>query len=131
MEALSSKSSAEKTTSSDFNPGQYLFLSKVNWATGSRVDQKRLVHGYIRLRGEMADYTTVGLSRVHSVLREIGPFVILKAKHVEQASRIIDEAQCIGSRERLLSIARQIDAFAVLNYSKTRHITSETVSRST
>ena len=91
--------------------------------------KRRLVHGYIRRRGEMADYTIVGLGRVLGVLHEVGPFIVLKAKHAELARQIIDEAREIDGYSRLLSVARQIDVFATLNYSKTRRITTESVKR--
>ena len=66
------------------------FYQKATGLTVLEWIKQRLLHGYIRRRGEMADYTIVGLGRVQEVLNEIGPFAVLKAKHVELA-RLITE----------------------------------------
>ena len=105
------------------------FYQKVTGSLVLEWIKRRLINGYIRQRGEMADYTIVGLKRVRDVLHEVGPYVVLKAKQVELARSIIVEAQFIETRSNLLSVAQQVDAFAALNYSKCRRVTSETVRR--
>lgn len=87
----------------------------------------RLEWGYLRNRGEMSDYTIVGFEKVQTVLNLVGPFIVLKRRHVELARQIIVAARAICSHADLLSVAKVVDRFAELNYSKKKSITADQV----
>lgn len=85
--------------------------------------------GYIRDRGDgVSDYTIVGYREVQQVLELVKPYVVLKKRHVEQALKML---QGLKKRSRLkpeqfIAIAKMVDEFATLNYSKNkRHDTAK------
>ncbi len=75
--------------------------------------------GYIRSRaGNMADYTLVARKDVRRVLEMVKPYVMLKKKHVELAEEILGRAESKPSPGEFLKLAKLVDKFATLNYSK-------------
>ena len=91
--------------------------------------KSRIGSGSIRHRGVMADYTVVGFLAVTQVLRLVHPFVIVKRANVEAALQIIAAAERIRNSANLLTVARAVDRYSILNYSKRRIITSDQVLR--
>lgn len=89
--------------------------------------KRRLERGSIRLRGDMADYTIVGLAAVKTILGELQPFLVLKRGHVEAAAEAIQLASTVSTHEQLLRVAVLVDQFSKRNYSKHRSITAATV----
>ena len=79
--------------------------------------------GYIRDRNDgMTEYTIVGINDVKEVLEMLQPYVLFKRKHVVAALKILNE---IGDRRRMLKeeflrLARLVDSYSNLNYSKKR-----------
>ena len=86
--------------------------------------KSRLQLGYLRRRGEMADYTVVGHSGVERVLCLIRPYVVVKQAQVERGLELLKAAKQIRSAGDLIKVAAQVDEFSRLNYSKRRTITA-------
>ena len=82
-----------------------------------------LKFGYIRDRNDgMTEYTIVGKNEVKEVLEALQPYVLFKSKHVSAALRILNE---MGDRRKMLKeeflrLARLVDSYSSLNYSKKR-----------
>ncbi len=79
--------------------------------------------GYLRDRGTgMSDLVVTSRPLLIDVLRQIAPYVIFKRNHVEAALGLLQEIRSGMSAEEFLKVAREVDAFASLNYSKTKRI---------
>jgi hypothetical protein len=89
----------------------------------------RLGNGSIRSRGSMTDYTIVGYRPVRRVLNLIRPYLVVKRAQVEAAFPILDAAESIRGDSDLLAIARAVDRYSALNYSKHRTVTANQVSQ--
>lgn len=78
--------------------------------------------GYLRDRNDgMSEYTIVGLKSVKRVLKEVEPYLILKREQTKLALRIINRLEGVPRTSGfLLRIAKEVDKFAKLNYSKKR-----------
>jgi LAGLIDADG endonuclease len=85
--------------------------------------KEQLGCGYIRDRaGSMSDYTIVGWSSVKRVLELVQPFTIFKREQVNRALALMSRLGGRLSPEEFLEIAKLVDVFATLNYSKKKHI---------
>jgi len=78
--------------------------------------------GYIRDRNDgMSEYTIVGLNEVKKIILLIKPYALLKRNQINLALRIIHR---IGDNKlsagQFLRIAKEVDKFKLLNYSKKR-----------
>ena len=77
--------------------------------------------GYIRDRNDgVSDYTIVGYQEVRKVLEIVRPYVILKKMQTEKAIQMLTKLE---KRKRLepqnfVSMAKCVDEFSTLNYSK-------------
>ena len=82
----------------------------------------KLRSGYLRDRNDgMSEYTIVGLRDAKKVLLELEPFLILKRKQAKLALRIISRLEGVTiTQGLLLRVAKEVDKFAKLNYSKKR-----------
>ncbi|MBI1919005.1 LAGLIDADG family homing endonuclease [Candidatus Microgenomates bacterium] len=82
--------------------------------------------GYLRDRKDgMTEYTIVGLEEVKRVIILTKPYVFLKRKQAELALRIIKRLERGNiSAGMFLRIAKEVDKFKILNYSKKRTNTS-------
>jgi hypothetical protein len=77
--------------------------------------------GYIRDRGTgMSDLVITSRRLVMPLLRAVEPHVIFKQEHVRRALEILPQLNRVRDPEFFLHLARQVDAFATLNYSKTK-----------
>jgi hypothetical protein len=84
--------------------------------------------GYIRDRGTgMSDLVISSRHAVISLLQEVEPYVIFKETHVRKALELLPLLQGVKDPEFLLHLAHQVDAFATLNYSKTKRISAADV----
>lgn len=78
-----------------------------------------LVSGYIRDRaGKMSDYTIVGRKDVRYILKELQPYLRLKARHAIMALEILDKLERKLDVQEFLAVAGKVDEFSTLNYSK-------------
>ena len=84
--------------------------------------------GYVRDRNDgMTEYTIVGVKDVQKTLEILKPYLKLKKKQAELAISICKKMPKIGKRMKvqlLLTLAREVDRFVDLNYSKKRTNTS-------
>ncbi len=84
--------------------------------------------GYIRDRKDgMSEYTIVGGKNVKKVLQLLSPYFRLKKKQAEIALKVISPMPGTGrkmTKDKLLNLAKDVDLFLELNYSKRRTNTS-------
>ncbi len=79
--------------------------------------------GYLRDRNDgLSEYTIVGFKEVKKVLEEIEPYLLLKKQQAKLALKIISRFEKIDliTSGFLLRIAKEVDKFENLNYSKKR-----------
>src|SRR3990167_6410146 len=86
--------------------------------------KKNLVDGYIRNRNDgMSEYTIVGVLPVTRVLKLLLPNLRLKIKQALLAISVLSRMPGSGRKingNLLLELAKEVDKFAILNYSKRR-----------
>jgi len=79
--------------------------------------------GYLRDRGTgMSDLVITSRPLLSDLLTEVEPYVIFKREHVRRALRLLPQIRPGLSAEEYLEVAREVDAFSSLNYSKTKRI---------
>lgn len=93
--------------------------------------KRKLIAGYIRERNDgISEYTIVGVKPVTEVLRLLDPYLKLKKRQARLALSVMSQMPEKGRKftpKLLLSLARKVDQFAHLNYSKRRTNTSKQV----
>ncbi len=86
--------------------------------------------GYLRDRGTgMSDLVVTSRPLLSDILIQVEPYVIFKREHVQAALRLLPQIRPGLSAEEFLRLAREADAFAALNHSKTKRITAADVER--
>ena len=81
--------------------------------------------GYLRDRGTgMSDLVITSRPLLSRLLKEVEPYVIFKRAHVRAALELLPLIQPPMEAKEFLHVARRIDAFASLNYSKTKRISA-------
>ncbi len=81
--------------------------------------------GYLRDRGTgMSDLVITSRPIVAEILQDVEPYVIFKKTHVRRALELLPLLRGVKDPEVLLHLAHQVDAFATLNYSKTKRISA-------
>lgn len=84
--------------------------------------------GYIRDRGTgMSDLVITSRPVLDRILRQVQPYVIFKSEHVVRALEILKRLRPRMDQEEFLEMAREIDAFSTLNYSKSKRISAADV----
>lgn len=87
-----------------------------------------LNYGYLRRRNDgMAEYTIVGVQPVIETLKILYPYLKLKKSQTELALSILKRMPGKGRKinpKLLLKLAKEVDKFGFLNYSKKRTNTS-------
>ena len=84
--------------------------------------------GYLRRRKTgVSDYTIVEAREVQRILTLLQPHVRLKKEHVRLGLEILDGLPLIGDSVQMVALARLVDRFQDINYSKKRSITSSVV----
>jgi hypothetical protein len=84
--------------------------------------------GYLRDRaGSMSDYTIVGWSAVKRVLDIVEPYVVFKREQVKRALVLLARLEGALKPQGFLEVAKLVDAFATLNYSKHKHLDAQCV----
>ncbi len=84
--------------------------------------------GYLRDRGTgMSDLVITSRPVLLRILQAVEPHVIFKQVHVRRALEILPQLDGVKDPMRFLQLARQVDAFATLNYSKTKRISAADV----
>jgi len=91
----------------------------------------KLIDGYIRNRNDgIVEYTIVGTKPVSRIIKLLKPYLKLKQKQAEVALKVLNLMPESGREmtpERLFKLAKEVDKFADLNYSKKRTNTSKKV----
>jgi hypothetical protein len=100
--------------------------------TSSRAGLERLHTmlgvGYLRDRGTgMSDLVITSRPALLYLLGAIEPYAVFKKRHVQEALRILPQIRSRMTVHEFLVVARQVDAFAALNYSKTKRISAADV----
>jgi hypothetical protein len=70
----------------------------------------------------MSDLVITSRPVLQQILTEVEPFVIFKRKHVRRARRLLERIKPRMREDEFLQTAREVDAFATLNYSKSKRI---------
>ncbi len=79
--------------------------------------------GYIRERNDgILEYTINRIDHILEFLRIVEPFVILKRKQVALMKEILEQKRKIEQRSDFEALAKLIDVFRELNYSKKRKV---------
>ena len=87
-------------------------------------------YGYIRdRRTGMSDLVITSRPVLAELLKEVEPFVIFKVEHVRRARALLPRLERISDPLLFLQLAREVDDFATLNYSKTKRISAVDVER--
>lgn len=82
-----------------------------------------LPFGYIRERKDgVLEYTINRKEDIRSFLRLVEPYVVLKRKQVLLMKEIITKKERVKSAEDFTQLARLVDRFRELNYSKKRKV---------
>ena len=108
-----------------------VFYQKTNQKMILRWLKHKLRFGYLRDRNDnLSEYTIVGFREVAVVLRKLLPYLLIKRKQAKLALKIISRLENIGSMDSklLLAMAKEVDKFKELNYSKKRVNTSAKLS---
>jgi LAGLIDADG endonuclease len=86
--------------------------------------------GYVRDRGTgMSDLVITSRPLLIELLGAVEPYVLFKRKQVVTALRLLPQIQPRLDEEEFLRLAREVDAFAALNHSKTKRISAADVER--
>jgi len=86
--------------------------------------------GYLRDRGTgMSDLVVTSRPLLFDLLTDVAPYVVFKQEHVRRALELLPQLDRLRDPERFLRLARDVDAFATLNYSKTKRVTAVDVER--
>jgi hypothetical protein len=87
--------------------------------------QRVIGGGYLRDRGTgMSDLVVTSRPLLIETLQAVEPYVIFKREHVRRALWLLPQ---LGPRldvQEFLRMAREVDTFAALNYSKTKRISA-------
>ena len=84
--------------------------------------------GYLRDRGTgMSDLVITSRPLIRSLLEDVRPYVLFKREHVRRALLLLPQLDQLRDPELFLKLARDVDAFATLNYSKSKRISAADV----
>ena len=84
--------------------------------------------GYLRDRGTgMSDLVITSRPALMKILTTVGPYVVLKSKHVRNALWLLSQLRPRLEPDEFLRLAHAVDAFATLNHSKSKRISAADV----
>jgi hypothetical protein len=87
--------------------------------------QQLIGGGYLRDRGTgMSDLVITSRPLLCSILTEVEPYVVFKREHVRRALWLLPQLESLHDPQEFLRVAREVDAFATLNCSKTKRISA-------
>ena len=104
-----------------------VFYQATSCEAGLKVIRHRLNAGRLRRRSGMSDLTITHRPTIRTVLERMEPYVIFKKRQVEEGLTLLDRLPPPRTRSGFLQVCEAIDAFASLNFSKSRKVTSATV----
>ena len=77
----------------------------------------------------MSDLVITSRPLLLRILEDVEPYVIFKEEHVRRALEILPQLDRVKDPAVFLKLAREVDAFVTLNYSKTKRIFAVDVER--
>jgi LAGLIDADG endonuclease len=81
--------------------------------------------GYLRDRGTgMSDLVVTSRPLLIELFQAVRPYVVFKREHVRRALWLLPQLGPRLDAQEFLRMAREVDAFAALNYSKTKRISA-------
>jgi hypothetical protein len=84
--------------------------------------------GYLRDRGTgMSDLVVTSRPLLIELFLAVKPYVVFKREHVRRALWLLPQLRPRLDAQEFLRMAREVDAFAALNYSKTKRISAADV----
>jgi hypothetical protein len=87
--------------------------------------QQLIGGGYLRDRGTgMSDLVITSRPLLIRTLWDVAPYVIFKRRHVPEALDLLKRIRPRAEAMEFLDLARRVDAFASLNYSKSKRISA-------
>jgi hypothetical protein len=87
--------------------------------------QRVIGGGYLRDRGTgMSDLVVTSRPLLIETLRAVEPYVVFKREHVRRALWLLPQLGPRLDAQEFLRMAREVDTFAALNYSKTKRISA-------
>ena len=87
--------------------------------------QRVIGGGYLRDRGTgMSDLVVTSRPLLVETLQAVAPYVIFKQEHVRRALWLLPQLGPRLDAQEFLRMAREVDIFAALNYSKTKRISA-------
>ena len=105
-----------------------VFYQKTRYKSFLESIKHKLKSGYIRERNDgMSEYTIVGVKPVSKILKLLYPYLRLKKEQARLTLHVLSKMPGSGKKFKpylLLSLAKEVDKFADLNYSKRRTNTS-------
>ena len=85
--------------------------------------QRQIGGGYLRDRGTgMSDLVVTSRPLLIETLTVVAPYVVFKRRHVQRALDLLERIRPRMHPDDFLQLARHVDAFAALNYSKSKRI---------
>ena len=117
----------------EYRFGYYIRASlALSQSTSARHGLEYLQHliggGYLRDRGTgMSDLVVTSRPLLMETLEAVAPHVIFKQEHVRRALDLIQRIRPRPTAKEFLGWAHEVDAFAALNYSKTKRISAADV----
>jgi hypothetical protein len=75
----------------------------------------------------MSDLVVTSRPLLLDVLVAVVPYVVFKREHVRRALDLLPRLEKLRDPIQFLRVAREVDAFATLNYSKTKRISAADV----
>ena len=101
------------------------FSQSTSARRGLEVLQGFVGGGYLRDRGTgMSDLVVTSRPVIRTLLEEVQPHVIFKEEHVRRALWLLPQLERVREPREFLRLACEVDAFAALNYSKTKRISA-------
>jgi hypothetical protein len=131
MEVSTSSSSGRRSIDSGTTiPSSVSFSQSTSARGGLEILQSLVGSGYLRDRGTgMSDLVVTSRPILLDLLRSVEPFVTFKREHARRVLDLLPRLGGVRDPERYLQLAREVDTFATLNYSKTKRITAVDVER--
>jgi hypothetical protein len=130
-EVFTSNLSVRRSTGSGTTSEQASFSQSTSARQGLEQIQELLGgRGYMRDRGTgMGDLVITSRPTLLRILLDVEPHVIFKKVNVRRALALLPQPDRVKDPQVFLQLAHEVDAFATLNYSKTKRISAVDVER--
>ena len=105
-----------------------VFFQSLSEKSKLQILKKRLGFGYLRERKDgIVEYTVGDRKSIRSLMKMLNPYLLFKKKQAKLIIEILDFSEKISSASDFLELAKLIDEFGKLNYSKKRTVNSRVV----